>query len=191
MANRLDTYALLTLDEGKDALQLGEDLDQIDTLILFINGVSNTIERYVGKQFLSRARTETFDGDGTNRYMPREGRGMTAVATVVYNEDGDEVPEASIKYNARTGEIYLDDGYAFAKGFQNCSVTFTAGASSVPTDIKLAARIILADFWNSDEKQSQTVSAITTEDQTITFAVVDIPPKARVILRSHMRIRIA
>ena len=192
MANRLDAYALLTLDEGKDALELGEDLDQIDTLIGFINGISALIERFTSRQFLSREKTETFDGDGSNGYIPRDGQGMTAVATVVYNEDGDEVPEASIKYNARTGEIYLDDGYAFETGFQNCSVTFTAGVTSVPDDIKLAARTILADFWNSDDKQAQTVSAITTEDQTITFAVADIPPKARGILeRGHMRIRVA
>lgn len=191
MANRLSTYALLGVDEAKSALELTDDFDQMDPLILFINGISELVERFCGQQFLTRARTEVFDGDGTNRYMPREGRNMTAVATVVYNEDGDEVPEASIKYNARTGEIYLDDGYAFEKGFQNCSATFTAGVSSVPDDIKLAARIILSDFWGDDEKLSQTVSAITTEDQTITFAVVDIPPKAKVILRAHMRIRIA
>ena len=190
MANRLDTYALLTVDEAHNSLKLGDDLSQRDALILFVNGISDLIERYCGKQFLSRARTETFDGDGSNRYMPKEGRGMTAVATVTYNEDGDEVPEASIKYNARTGEIYLDDGYAFERGFQNCSATFTAGASSVPDDITLAARIILADLWANDEKLAQTVASITTGDQTITLAINDIPPKARAILNQHKRIRI-
>lgn len=190
MANRIDDYALLTVDEGRDALGLGDDLDQIDSLILFINGVSEVIERYCGRQFLSRVRTETFDGNGTNRVILREGMGATAVTTVVYNEDADEVPSASIKYNARTGEVYLDDGYAFEIGFQNCSVTYTAGSATVPDSIKLAARMLLKDFWNSDEKQMQAVSSITTEGQTINFEIADIPQRVRGIMRGWIRFRV-
>jgi len=197
--NTLDTYALLTVDEAKDCLELADDFDAIDTLIQFINGVSEIIERYTGRALLSRARTEIFDGNGTNYYITKHGLNTTAVSAICfrhygetpYNETADAVAAASIKYNAGTGEIYLLDGYAFEKGFQNCFITYTAGLLSVPASIKLAAKMILKDFWKRDDAQTQTIASMTVEGQTVTFRVEDMPAEAKGILKFWKMPRIA
>ena len=199
MANTIDTYALLTLDEAYDCLELKDSFDQIDTLIQFINGISEIIERYCGREILSRARTEVFDGDGTNRYITQNGLNTTAIASICYrnygetdyNESADAVPEASIKYNGKTGEVYLLDSYAFEWGFQNCFITYTAGETTVPTSIKLAAKVILKDFWNRDERQTQALAAMSIEGQSVTFRVEEVPTEARGILNGWRRPRFA
>jgi len=188
--NTLDTYALLTTDEAKDCLELADDFDALDTLIQFINGVSEVIERYTGREFLSRARTEYIDGNGTNYYILQHGLNTTAVSAICfrnygeanYNETADAVAAASIKYNGATGEVYLLNGYAFAKGFQNCFITYTAGLSSVPISIKLAAKMILKKFWRSDDAQTQTIASMSVEGQTVTFRVEELPAEAKAIL---------
>jgi len=199
MANTLDTYALLTVDESYDCLELKDDFDAMDTLRQFINGVSEIIERYCGRTILTRARTETFDGNGTNYYILKNGFDTTAVSAVCfrnygetdYNETADAVAAASIKYNGNTGEVYLLDGYAFERGFQNCFITYTAGKTTVPASIKLAAKIILTDFWTRDDRQTQALAAMSIEGQSSTFRVEDIPKEAKGILNMWIRPRIA
>ena len=192
MANRLDTYALLTVDEGRDALDLGDNHDQDDSVILYINGITELIERYCGREFLTRTyTTETFDGDGTNRYLVKDGTGITSVTTVVYNEDGDTVPAGSILYNP-VGEIYLDDGYSFESGFQNCSVTYVAGEAAVPPSIKIAALIILASWWKMRDKHTERIFTMSREGQVISYKMgsEDMPPEAQRILDDWQRPRV-
>lgn len=195
----LNSYALLTLDEAYDCLELGDDFDQRITLVQFINGISELIERLCGRTFLSRERTEVFDGDGANYYILRQGLNTTAVSAACYrnygesdyDETADAIPEASIKYNGDTGEVYLLDNYAFERGFQNCFITYTAGETAVPASIKLAAKMILKDFWTRDDLQTQALAAMSIQGQSVTFRVEDIPTEARGILIKWIRPRIA
>jgi len=190
MANRLDTYALLTVDEGRDALDLGDNHDQDDSVILYINGITELIERYCGREFLTRTyTTETFDGDGTNKYLVKQGTGITSITTVVYNEDGDTVPAASILFNP-VGEIYLDDGYSFESGYQNCSVTYVAGEAAVPDSIRIAALMVLSHLWKMRDKHTERISAMTREGQTVTFKYEDMPIEAKRILDDWQRPRV-
>jgi hypothetical protein len=186
MANELSAYALLTIDEAKDALKLGDDFDDQDKLIRYVNSVTALIERECSRQFLSREVTETFDGDGTSRHILDDGLEITVVSKVVYNGDGDEAPAVSIAFN-NFGEIRLSDGYTFENGFQNCSVTFTRGLATVPADIALAAMIILKSLWKMDDNQRERVASVSLQGQTISFKPDAIPPEARMILDNWPR----
>lgn len=188
-------YSLLTLAEGLEALNLEAGCDEEDAVKVFINGVSEAIERYCGRDFKTRSYTETFSGGGSNRYLLRDGLNTTVVSEVIcccLDETGETtVPSDNIKYNARIGEVYLTGGYAFARGFENCQVTYTAGLAAIPESLKVAARMLLKDWWNIDEKQMQVVSSITMEGQTINYDLTEIPRRVKAILDRWVRHRIA
>lgn len=199
MAYRLDAHALLSTNEAKDALSLGNDFDEFDSLIKYINGITDVVERYCGRAFLSRTFTEIFDGDGSNRYRCKNMYVITSDipndVTIIYKALGEtgeaEVPSASIKINAIQGIFFLDDGYGFEKGFQNCKVIYKAGDSEVDEGTKLAAEIMLRHLWKLKDKKTERVSSIMMEGQTVVFKNDAIPPEAKVILDGYRRPRFA
>ena len=192
VANRLSDYALVSLDKVKDVLGLTENFDEDDTLILFINGATDIIERYIGFEVKSRERTETFSGDSSNIRFTLQ-RNISAVAKVVYNivnSTDYEVPAASIKFDP-AGIVYLDDSYAFVKGSRNCSITYTAGETTVPDDLQLAALITLKAFWQEKDKSFERVASVNVPGQTLNFFQEALPLEAQLILNQRRRNRFA
>lgn len=192
VANRLSDYALVSLDKVKDVLGLTENFDEDDTLILFINGMTDIIERYIGFEVKSRERTETFSGDSSNIRFTLQ-RKISAVAKVVYDSTNGtdyEAPADSIKYDP-AGIVYLEDGYAFIKGFRNCSITYTAGDTVISSDLQLAALIVLKAFWQEKDKSFERVASVNVPGQTLSFFQEAIPLEAQLILNQRRRSRFA
>ena len=190
MANVLSAYALLELDEAKSAINAGTNFTQDEELTMYINGVTDFIENYCNRKIVVRAYVEVFDGDGTNRYFTRNIPILTGgsyTISVVYNEDSDVVPAASVLKNTETGEVYLDDSYAFETGFQNCSVTYSAGFATIPGSIKTAASIIISHLWRVRDKQAENMATISIEGQAITLKPEAIPGEALAMLQRYRR----
>lgn len=185
MANRIDEYALLSVDEAADAVGASRDFDKRDALIGFINGVSDYVESEIGVKILSRSRTETFTGDGSSERFLADAWNVTALSDVVYNARGDKVPSGS-KSVTVVGFVTLTNGYAFEPGAA-CSIAFTDGVATVPDDVKLAARMILKAWWMSDDKRTERIISVSADGQTTAFANDAIPAAAALILKRRKR----
>ena len=191
MSVDLSPYALLELDEAKLAIKAGDNFTETDTLIAYINGVTDHIERYCGRVFLKRELTETFNGNNRPLHVLEH--------APVYNT-GEDVPTLTVdnvaisatvyKVDATHGIIYLLSG-VFTKGIQNCEIEYTTGYDTVPDGIRVAAIIVLTRLWRLRENQTESVGSVTLEGQTIMFRADTIPPEARAILDGYRRVRFA
>jgi hypothetical protein len=191
----LSAYALLELDEAKRAIQAGANFQEEADLVMYVNGVSELVEGICGRKFLARAYTETFDGDGTNRHRVRHApvlptAGESYPITVIAEDDGDAIASDTIRVNYGQGLFYLEEDI-FAKGFQNCSITYSAGLTAVPETVKCAAATILGKFWRMRDKSLEHAASISVEGQTITFKPEAVPPEAIAMLAPYRRPRFA
>jgi len=184
------SYAIMTMEQARNAAGVGTSRDRDPFLTDCVNAVTRlveNIENILARQVVKRNIVHAFSGDGTNTVVLDNdiNAADSSDLTVVYNEDGDEVPDASVKYQD-FGEVYLDDGYYFEVGYNNCSVTFPSGFDTVPADLFLAARIILKKLWNLDEREGERIASISREGQTVYYRNEDIPKEAMTILNNYI-----
>jgi len=127
--------------------------------------------------FESEARTEYYDGTGTNQlfveYSP-----ITAIDSIYDDYDREftadtKIDSDNISFNDEQGIIYLDAG-VFCKYHQNIKIIYTAGytLANVPHDLKLAiAQFVMADYLelkggvNAFEGESTTYKPKNLRDQ--------------------------
>jgi len=114
-----------------------------DTLIgTIVSSVDASIKRYLGRQIESASiASETVDGNGIDDFVVLSDWPVTAVATVVLA--GTTLSSSYYAFDA-TGRLYYkpggSDAYgAWPLGRRNLVVTYTAGYSSVPADLAMAA----------------------------------------------------
>lgn len=190
----LSDYALLELDEAKASIKANTStFADDDMLIMYINGVSDAIENICGENFLERSYDEVFDGNGKRYHRVRHtpvlsGTGKEYV--VIASRGGSAIATADILLNAEQGVFYLKAA-EFEEGFQNCSIHYYAGRTTVPQAIKMAASIALARLWKVRDKAFENIASASAEGQTITFNPDAIPPEAMKMLARYRRPRFA
>lgn len=126
------------------------DLDAI------ITGVSATMQSYASRNFVSQSYTASLNGQGGDR-VSLPNYPITAVAALAI--DGVAVPAAQTK--TQFGFVFSDTqvllrGYRFKRGVQNVDLTYTAGFTSIPADLKHAAKegvaAVIASFAYDDPR---------------------------------------
>lgn len=78
-------------------------------------------------------------------------------------------------------------GWWFKKGLQNVSVQYTAGYSTTPFDVELAAKQIVATTYQRKKRRDQTSQAMAQGAGTIAFRDWSIPPEAREVINAYRR----
>jgi len=199
-------YTILKKDEARDSLEVGDTGDEVNTMLAVINGVTSAFESYVGRHFMTRTTTEeTFAGDGTNRYEVNNSPEVTSIVDgSVYTsvDNGDtwtQVPDASVKFSP-SGEVFLDDGYYFPRGFQNCKLSYVSGfkrqgdtspsnAKDLPDELRVAALIYLKHLWKTMRAKGAREASTSFDGQTVTYRVEDMPVEAKAILKKYREAR--
>lgn len=150
--------------------------DDVALLTLAINGVSEAIRRYTGRQFspeTGATKTFEYDGSGFLNFAPYELRNITSATlggtsnSVTLTQttgagDGDYVPMPRNKTAEGTYLYWITRGYfrlgpshfIYSPVLKTRDVTITGdwGMTSVPSDIYLACLIAVADMYRNPEQ---------------------------------------
>lgn len=191
MATVDTSLALVTLVEGKEKLKITASSED-SILGVLINGVSQAIKKYTGRNFISASYTQFYDGDGTDE-LQLANYPVTALTTL--NDDvnrdfasGDDISSDDYLLDGPAGIVRLwNTESVFIRAKANVKVVYTAGytVANIPADLKLAAlRWIAREYMKFSDKKAQVVLA-SVRDQNITYDVTDIPADVKATLDRH------
>jgi hypothetical protein len=175
---------VLSIDDARAAIRApSADASMNDDLTgTYIPAVDTIIESLSGPQVGSTGRTLTVDGGHTAILLPVGNATVTSLSesgtTLSLNSDYTVNSLAGI---VSRGSVYQP--YVFLPGYQNVVVTYNAGPSTAPANVKLAARVILAHLWQSDIGPTQDFGSPADSDVLMTPAGFAIPRRAVELLR--------
>lgn len=188
---------LITLAEARSALRLpdSDTSHDADLSTIYIPAVTSPVEDIVGP-VVSRSYTRTFDG-GVNAIVLL-GHDNVTVTSVV--ENGITLTDGSGSPDTNAGDFIVDNvagivirGSQLAPrpyfyGRQNVTITWTAGmvdsTTDVPAPIKLAARIIMENLWQSDQQGFRPQFGAPDMSMVSTPSGFLIPNRAMQLLQS-------
>ncbi|MFA5376490.1 MAG: hypothetical protein WC455_12160 [Dehalococcoidia bacterium] len=197
------TTALVTLDEEKIFLQLALDNNKEDTILQdLINGVSESVVKYMKRDLISTAHTELRDGNGRNTMWLLHWPIIDATAggtdpVLMLDDDGDDTWEAAstyaitLKWDKITGEIWLKDKDVFPKGQRNLKFVYTAGyatSASIPADIKLGVKKLVGIYREEMSGGKLGVRSISIANEATTYDFGTWPADIRAIFDRNRRI---
>ena len=187
----LDTAnALVSLADAKTFLKISASSE--DSVIEdFINRASIWANDYTGRRLKSRSNSDVYDGDGSDILLLRDYPVNAVTSFQIVDEPVPLIIYEDFSLNAENGIIKTKNGRMVTKGFQNVSLTYTAGYSTPPETIKEAVLLYVGHLYRrqyADQKfgvQSETVG-----DRTTTYGSDDIIPKAKALLNPYRSERV-
>ena len=183
--------ALTSVSVAKSILGIPAGITFHDSLLtMLVGAVDSEVLGILGQSGITQTTySESYDVEDvtTNdlglRHFP--------VASISALTDGGQLRQATDYYvDQQTGTVRLmDDTDSFAQGRQTVQVTYTAGYSTVPPDIQLAAAVIVAARFNalrhagmaSENANGYSYQIANSNDAAI-------PPQARAILGRYRRV---
>jgi len=139
-----------------------------------------------GDSLLSQSYTETFNGTGT-KALALPNLPITAVASVSVN--GVDIPESPqpdvYGFSFDKFAVYLT-GACFRRGWQNVSISYTAGLASIPADLtQCAIEVCLLRYKR--RKNAGLVSQAAAQ-QTTAFYTRDLPAETITRLLQYRKV---
>lgn len=137
---------IVSLEDAKTHLNITSTTSD-EELRSMIESVTAVVEQYVGA-VVRRTEVEVFDGGRaqlTLSHIP-----VISVTSVV--DTGATVSASSYTFNATSGVLTQIAGPSllpFLVGVQSVTVTYVAGRTTVPANIRMAALLILQHMWES------------------------------------------
>jgi hypothetical protein len=177
---------LTTLDDVKNWLSPPLTSTGDDTLLTrLITAASQFIQTWLNRAVASQAYVETRDGDGGQR-MVLANTPVTAVEALTI--DGETVPLAigrhSRGYVFSPTTLYLQ-GSRFAPGFQNVTVSYTAGYASTPPEIEQACIELVALRYKERDRIGQISKNLAGE--VVAFTQKDMPADVQTLIDQYRR----
>jgi hypothetical protein len=180
-----DVRAFLTQSAGKsqhtgysEADSLVEDL---------IDRVSTAFETYCDREFLSRERTEYYDGTGT-RYLFPNYYPITSVSGIwdstTWGWDSSNLI-SSDDYKIKNLNTIVLKSTVFSKDDQNIKITYTAGYGTVPNDLKQACVEEVSRAYKN--RKNIDVVDRAAVDGSSTRYIKELLPTTIVVLNRYLR----
>ena len=178
--------ALVTKDVVASFLKITGDEDAI--LEPLVNECSRFIRDYCGRDFVSAAYTEYYNGNGDASLILRQRPVVTFVA--LYNGDANRTFDSSTLVSSSDyfvdltgGIVHLyNNGGVFIPGIANVKVQYVAGFSTIPYDIQHAAKLLIAQRYYKRSKARFDVQSQSVGDITTTFLDAEMPKEVQGIL---------
>ena len=154
----LDTYALTTLANAKDHLDipaLNTDFD--DRITSMINQASARIEAYLDRKILKRSYTEYRDGNRSNRLTLRnfpsdKPTELWIDTSHAFTDVNNQL--ALTEYDVDSvGSLQLLER-VFPKGIRVLKIVYEAGFDTVPYDIENACLFLVEWYYNKQSDKS-------------------------------------
>jgi hypothetical protein len=174
--------ALVTLNEAKAWMSITDSAQ--DTQITdLITKASAAVEDYLDRPATSQASTELYDGLGGRRLFTSRWP-ITAVSSILI--DGQAVASGTFVFQGRM--IQLRSG-TFTLGELNVEVTYTAGWTTLPDEVRTATLMTLQAMLFGTAADPNLVSESAGGvfgGSFISTGPGSIPPAARSYLDSHL-----
>lgn len=191
------TNALLTLEEYKNILLIDVANTSVndDQITMLINGVSQEIEQFCGRKFItpSASIVEVFDGDDTRAYYVKHGR-ISGTVTLEYRQQNTWTTVIQATYPITIveddGLVYFNYNYQFWAGEKNWRITYKYGwtLASLPYDIKLATAQ-LAQIRQLDLQRRADLNSESFGDATTNYdRSQGIPQVIRAVLERYRKV---
>ena len=187
------TTDLTTLQDLKDWLSITDSSFDAQFSAL-ISAQSAFIRRYCNSDFIQQSYTEVRDGNGKERILLKN---YPVVSVASLTIDGLSIPTRPSATAAglvvpdpgdNAGMIMLD-GYVFTRGFQNVTITYTAGlftntAQASASDVGWACRELCAWHWKRRQRPDE-VSHSMAGAQVAAFSQKDMPAEVATCLAQY------
>lgn len=183
--------ALASLDDIRNfygLLGTGKDDDLIEDLL---DQVSKTIESFCDRTFDSDTYTEYFDGKGSAwlhpTYYP-----ITSVTGIWDDTEwswgaSTEISDSEYRVSNDGRFVLLKNTY-FGDFRENIKITYVAGYTTIPNDLKLAC--IEETVRRYKRRQEVDVTGRTMEDGSTTVMAGDMLPQTKDVLKRYRNKRI-
>ncbi|HZU32320.1 MAG TPA: hypothetical protein VFB79_14480 [Candidatus Angelobacter sp.] len=181
---------LCTLAELKAWLPNQGNNDDLTLQNLISNGSLQVLQYMDRPHILSSvlgALTETYDGNNSDRLLPRQ---FPLIAVSSVSIDNVSIQQATSPVAAGflwDSRRILLRGYRFCRGLQNVQISYTAGYSSVPLDLKQAAIEAFALAYRQRVRIGEKSNSMNGQI-TIAFDMSDVPPRSMSIFNQYRRL---
>ena len=178
---------LCTRDNVKSYLGLtGTTYD--DVIDLLIPAASEAIENSCGRRFGQESYTEYRDGNGHTRLVlaHRPVSSISGIWDDLNRNFSDDFLVDSDDYvlDSDQGIVLLLSG-TFADGVRNVKVTYTAGESSVPTDVAQACIMLVAAWFHRGREAADGLNGRTVAEVSQRFAQESLPEPVRKMISAY------
>lgn len=193
MSVSLDTTNALISVDADDLKYFGvavTDDEQIDKMRFLVNSFSAMFNRETRRLIKARSLTEYYDGDGT-RVLFVDNYPINSIDKLYIDSSrvfaaSSEIASANYFYDSDRGRIVVPDT-VFAEGFRTVKLISNGGFSTIPWDIRNAAREFAKWAWKRDEANAIGVSAATMMDQNITYRYEELPKSVQRVIDLYRR----
>ncbi len=195
-------YNLISYDDALSFLDISSPDSQQESLInLLTESVSTMLESYCNRHFKVRDYTNEYhDGEG-DVYVLTEEYPINSVASLYDDVDrlfGDTTLIDPLDYviYSDIGKIQLINGATtvfaggiFSTGEQNVKITYNAGYTVIPSDLKLITGEILSKKYKQFRDRRIGYSTLTSAGENMAIELKDILPDHRMMLNMKYRKR--
>jgi hypothetical protein len=178
MAIQLNSNALCTAEEqatfsGLDAT----DTNIQNSLVMYINGVSNQMQKLIGRNIFASDYVEKYKGTDTTDLILKNYpiNSVSSVKYIVQGGDFRDVDDSEYDIDEESGILSKETGWLLS-GFSsymsdridfprnNIEVSYNAGYTDVPTDLKMVCMQIVNDNYEWDHSQGTVLSSYKISD---------------------------
>lgn len=193
----------LTTVAAVSAYMGGDNSASASLIQSLITAASAFAEQYCSRDFRLLERTERYNGLGTQRIILRVAP-VSAVASLTIDGTPITARATELGYGFvfdDTGTLYVDGCYVFSRGWQNISVTYTAGwvtpgqaaATSPPGTVTLPldmqqAVIEMVALKFKAQRNNIGIAARQIAGETISYTQADIPKSAQPVFDFYSRV---
>jgi hypothetical protein len=197
---------LITVEEFRNYMGLGVKANetQNELMAACVSAASDWVREALNRDMDFRAYTETYDGNGLPfLWLRQEHVATSPIPTVVENgtalvvKAGYDVT-ADVTLDPERGVLYRQSGPTqivgnvsrlpnrWSIGIQNIAITYSAGYSTIPADVKILTRYVAARFWKETDSKAIGISRRSAGAHSTDF-MTDLPTLYREIVDQKKR----
>ena len=179
---------ILTLADIKTHLSVPNASEDV-ILQSIVDASDSYVASYCDRIFDEATYTEYLDGPGKTK-ITLEQYPVTAITEINYDPSGvfgaDTVLDSTEYTFTSGGEVIFR--YTAPKGHKALKVIYTAGYTTIPTDLNRAG-VLLAEFWYRHRARGEIgVSSKTKQQEIVNYSKAGIPPEVEVLLNRYRRL---
>ena len=177
-----DPLALFSLDVVKKWLKI-TSTEKDDDVVICANSASAEIEQQTNRIFVTRACSETFNGNGKARLMLRY-RPVISIASLTIDDIAIDASEYVL--DARLGLITLKARY-FDAGIGNVVCAYEAGwdvqdGPNLPRDVYRAGLDLTKAIWDEWSTGAIAMTSVTLANNTVMLKTSQFPQSVQRVL---------
>lgn len=179
----LNSNALVTLEELKPFMGIDiADTSKDTVLTIYINGVSNKIEKLTGRKLMAADYIEKYPGTNSNELVLKHYpiNSVTAITYVYEDQESIDINDYEYEIDSEEGILYKDNGWIL-EGFstymsrlinypqRHIKVEYNGGFTDVPPDLKLVCLEYISDTYVADKGKGGTLKSYSISDVRMDF----------------------